>query len=150
HVYDSNKPNLDNVTVSLSIKDPQHTTDVTFSGGSTVWCFFRPDYQFSSPLSSAVIPSPWQQIGHANNVVGMAAINNKLFAATGDNRLWARDPVLSNINWQQIGHANNVVAMTALNNKLFAATRDNVLWARDPVLSDINWQQIGRANNVVG
>jgi hypothetical protein len=35
----------------------------------------------------------WDHIGHANNVVGMAAINNKLFAATSDNRLWWRDPV---------------------------------------------------------
>jgi hypothetical protein len=76
-------------------------------------------------------PLGWQLSGHANNVVAMAALNNKLFAATQDNVLWARDPVLSNIDWQLIGHANNVVAMAALNNKLFAATRDNLLWARD-------------------
>lgn len=149
HLYDPNSANSNSVTLKLSISDPQHTTDVTFSNQSPVWCFFRPDYQFSAPLSSGVTPA-WQQIGEANNVVGMAAINNKLFAATGDNRLWARDPVLTNPHWQQIGEANNVAAMAALNNKLFAATHDNVLWARDPVLTSVNWQQIGEANNVVG
>ena len=35
----------------------------------------------------------WDHIGHANDVVGMTAINNKLFCATSDNRLWWRDPV---------------------------------------------------------
>ena len=37
--------------------------------------------------------TPWDHIGHANDVVAMAAIDNKLFAATSDNRLWWRDPV---------------------------------------------------------
>ena len=104
----------------------------------------------------------WQEIGHANNVVGMTFANGnlfpasppapsgKLFAATSDNRLWARDPVPSDVNWQDIGHANNVRAMAFGNGKLFAATSDNRLWARDPVLSDVNWQDIGHANNVVG
>lgn len=30
----------------------------------------------------------WDPIGHANDVVAMAAMNSKLFAATRDNRLW--------------------------------------------------------------
>jgi peptidoglycan hydrolase-like protein with peptidoglycan-binding domain len=74
----------------------------------------------------------WDHIGHANDVVAMTAINNKLFAATRDNRLWWRDPVETNVNWDHIGHANDVVAMAAINNKLFAATRDNRLWSRWP------------------
>jgi hypothetical protein len=77
------------------------------------------------------------------------APQSSLFAATRDNGLWARDPVLSDINWQHIGHANDVVAMAAADGRLFAATSDNRLWARDPVLSDVNWQHIGHANNVV-
>jgi len=35
----------------------------------------------------------WDPIGHADNVVAMAAINNKLFAASNDNQLWWRDAV---------------------------------------------------------
>jgi hypothetical protein len=76
----------------------------------------------------------WDHIGHANDVVAMAAINGKLFAATSDNRLWWRDPVGTNVNWDHIGHANDVVAMAAINGKLFAATSDNRLWWRDPIL----------------
>lgn len=75
----------------------------------------------------------WDLIGDANNVVAMAAINDKQFAATADNRLWWRDPVGTNVNWDPIGHANNVVALAAINDKLFAATSDNRLWWRDPV-----------------
>jgi hypothetical protein len=59
HVYDPNFQNDDSVAMSLSIADPQHTTDITYSyiiGGSRIpvpnikiWCFFRPEYSFSSP-----------------------------------------------------------------------------------------------------
>jgi len=55
----------------------------------------------------------WDHIGHANDVVAMAAINNKLFVATSDNNLWRRDPVGQDVNWDHIGHANDVVAMAA-------------------------------------
>lgn len=48
-LYDPNYPNDDNVTISLNIADPQHTTPVTSSKGQTVWCFFRPVYSFASP-----------------------------------------------------------------------------------------------------
>jgi hypothetical protein len=54
HLYDPNYPNRDNVTMALSLADPQHTTPVTYSTGETVWCFFRPDYTFSPPPSLAV------------------------------------------------------------------------------------------------
>ncbi|MGH2773861.1 MAG: hypothetical protein ACRDJT_00315 [Actinomycetota bacterium] len=40
------------------------------------------------------MPNSWDHIGHTNDVVAMAAINNKLFAATSDNRLWWRNPLL--------------------------------------------------------
>lgn len=49
HLYDPNEENNDNITLSLSIANPEHTTPVTFSTGKTVWCFFRPDYTFSWP-----------------------------------------------------------------------------------------------------
>jgi hypothetical protein len=80
----------------------------------------------------------WDPIGDANNVVAMAAISGKLFAATNDNQLWWRDPVGVNVNWDPIGYANNVVAMTAISGKLFAATNDNQLWWRDPVAGLVN------------
>lgn len=35
--------------MSLDISHPGHTTDVTSSTGSTVWCFFRSDYTFHDP-----------------------------------------------------------------------------------------------------
>jgi hypothetical protein len=83
--------------------------------------------------TNPAVEKVWDRIGHANNVVAMAAINEKLFCATRDNSLWWRDPVGWEVNWDRIGHANNVVAMAAINGKLFCATQDNSLWWRDPV-----------------
>ncbi len=53
YIYDPNYPNIDNVTMSFSIANPQHTTPVTYSTGETIWCFFRPAYTFSFPPSVA-------------------------------------------------------------------------------------------------
>ena len=72
----------------------------------------------------------------------------KLWATTTDNRLWSRDPVLSNVNWQLFGNANNVRGLAAANGYLFAATTDNRLWVRDPRFPETDWQPIGHANNV--
>jgi hypothetical protein len=154
-VYDCNDPNNDDSRISLNIgSDPSHTIPIAapaintaMSGGITVRGFFRSDYALHGP--SEIAGTQWQDIGHANNVVAMTALTNKLFCATSDNQLWARDPVLSNVNWQAIGHANNVVAMAALEGRLFCATKDNRIWARDPVLSNVNWQDIGEADNIV-
>ena len=54
HLYDPNEEDDDTVTMSLSIADPQHTTSVTNSAVPTVWCFFSPDYAFSSPPPNVV------------------------------------------------------------------------------------------------
>jgi hypothetical protein len=87
----------------------------------------------------------WELVGHAENVVGMAAVDSKLFCATSANLLWRRYPVLAEVVWSQIGHANNVVAMAATRGLLFAVTSDNVLWYRRPVEANINWTQAGTA-----
>ncbi len=62
HVYDPNYQDNDRVTMSLSIADPQVTTDVTYSDPTIkIWCFFRPEYSFSSPpRSPAPTPTPTQ------------------------------------------------------------------------------------------
>src|SRR4029453_11347001 len=75
--------------------------------------------------------------------------NAKLFAATSENKVWARDPVFRDVAWQDIGHANNVVAMTGLGGRLFAATSDDKLWTREPRLQDAPWVEIGQAGDVV-
>jgi hypothetical protein len=108
------------------------------------------------PHTSAVwAPGParravgWTDMGYAHNVVGMTAINGKLWVATADNRLWARDPVQGEIGWTDMGYAYNVVGLTAINGKLWAATKDDRLWARDPVHGEIGWTDMGEAHNVV-
>jgi hypothetical protein len=92
----------------------------------------------------------WQDVGHANSVVALTAMQGKLYCATTANELWMRDPVPSNVNWTRIGHANGLRAMTALGGKLYCATNDNVLWMREAEPFDVAWTRIGHANNVVG
>jgi hypothetical protein len=76
YIYDPNYPNRNNVTISLNIGDPQHTTPVRQSTGETLYAFFRPDYGFSPPpitsptqfsnrlleFYKAPNPSDWQPI----------------------------------------------------------------------------------------
>jgi hypothetical protein len=85
----------------------------------------------------------WEYLGAANDVRGMAAADNKLFAATGDNVLWRRYPVLANAPFRNIGHANGVVAMAGTKGLLFVVTADNNLWARPPTEANIDWSWIG-------
>ena len=55
----------------------------------------------------------WSDVGHANDVVAMAAMEGRLFAATSDNTLWRRDAVSTPIDWTHIGHANSVTGLAA-------------------------------------
>jgi hypothetical protein len=107
---------------------------------------FRMHGRHSVPVARGIT---WQDIGDAVNVSAMATLDNKLYAATKDNKLWMREPVISESPWTHIGHANNVASMAALNGKLYAATKDNKLWMREPVPRDVPWRHIGHANNVV-
>jgi hypothetical protein len=89
--------------------------------------------------------TPWQRIGHANDVVAMAATGGRLYCATRDNVLWTREPVLGDVDWQRAGHANNVVAMTARGGDLLCATSDRQLWTRQAGPNELDWTVIGSA-----
>ena len=75
-LYDPNSPNKDTATMSLSISQPEHTTSVTNSEVSTVWCFFRPIYTFSTP------PPPPPPIGIVDHFYTTSAAerDNAMFA----------------------------------------------------------------------
>jgi hypothetical protein len=55
-VYDPNRNDNDQVTMSLSVADPQHTTPVVYSDGSPVWCFFQQMYVRKVPPVIALKP----------------------------------------------------------------------------------------------
>ena len=85
----------------------------------------------------------WEDVGHANDVGAMTAVENRLFGATGANLLWRRYPVLADVVWRHIGHANDVRAMAGTRGLLFAVTTSNALWYRRPVEADIDWTPAG-------
>lgn len=78
HVYDPNEPDLDDVTLSLDIGNPEHTTAVISSHPDAeypnVFCFFRIDY-------SPVVPPP-QANGTVEGRVFDAVSGQPLVGAT--------------------------------------------------------------------
>ena len=48
-IYDPNRPNDDNVAISLDTAHPRQATAVRCSRGDSVCCFFRTDYSFTDP-----------------------------------------------------------------------------------------------------
>ena len=103
---------------------PQPATTTTTSTIAAAPTTIAADAAAASAGSREILPTRWY-----------VKINNKLFCATTDGKLWARDPVLSDVSWQEIGFAKGVVAMAATNNKIFAATKDDKLLARSPSVS---------------
>lgn len=73
---------------------------------------------------------PWELLGHAIGVVGMAPARGKLIAAISDDNLHWRDPVKVDILWHRFGQADHVVGMATVDNMLFVATRKGALWER--------------------
>ena len=57
HIYDCNHPDDDTITMSLDIAHPEHATKVSYSTGSTVWCFFRSEYTFHKPALATATSS---------------------------------------------------------------------------------------------
>jgi len=66
-------------------------------------------------------PVGWRDIGRADRITALAALEGKLYGATIDNRLLLRENLLRDQPWRLIGHAENVTAMTAFNGELYAA-----------------------------
>ena len=60
HVYDPSCTGGADEVISLNISDPNHTTDVSYSGGGNIWSFFRiTDYFFrNTPQSVIQTPKP--------------------------------------------------------------------------------------------
>jgi hypothetical protein len=95
----------------------------------------------------------WKQIGEARDVVGMAAVKGKLFAATATNKLQVCDPAATPIVWKEIGDSpGGVVAMGLADGKLFASTstRSGTLHLREAVETAAAWQHIGHCWCCVG
>ena len=107
---------------------------------------------YSEALTAAsTAPAGWQDIGHANSIKSIAAVPGKLFALSTNNQLWAREPVLHEVNWNLMGLAPpKAVDLAAARGLLFAATEDNKLWMGiEANLFQAIWTEIGHADNVV-
>ena len=91
----------------------------------------------------------WTHIGHATDVVAMASWDGRLFAATSNDKLWWRPPVLEDVGWHEMGHAITVTALAACDGALFCTTTAGRLWRRPLHGVDRPWQELGSAPSVV-
>jgi hypothetical protein len=80
HIYDPNSPSYDNATVSLNIGNPTATTAMTYSGGSQLWAFFRPDY------------APQRPYNLFDGMLIREVSGAPVFAVIGGAKLWIRTP----------------------------------------------------------
>jgi hypothetical protein len=103
-----------------------------------------------APFSAfALADIGWQHFGYANEVVAMAGMHGRLYAASRYNKLWVREPTSRATRWRLLGSANRVVALAGVRDKLFGTTEDHKLWMRDPLAVDAPWQHVGYADAVV-
>jgi hypothetical protein len=122
---------------------------VVFAAGTTEWTNMLGDPTIGRITQNIVErlrtrrEFAWEDVGHANHVVALTALEGKLYGATSVNRLWQRHPVLADAQWRQIGHANGVTSLAADRGLLFAITVDNGLHWRKPVDRDVVWTRIG-------
>ena len=117
-----------------------------FHGGTTEWVSQLQSNPTMQQITRNVLnrlcsrlPWDWEHIGHANLGRALTALNDKLYIATTENRLWRRFPVGADIVWRDIGHAEDVGALAASGDSLFCITVDNQLWCRESVDFEVNW-----------
>jgi hypothetical protein len=97
----------------------------------------------------------WEHIGHANDGVAMAALDNKLFLATTQGRLWRRYPIGANIVWKDLGDIGippaglqrvplpKLIALAGDRELLFAADSHNSIWYRPGNETQAQFSRIG-------
>jgi hypothetical protein len=86
----------------------------------------------------------WLDVGHANDVVGIAYLGGLLWAATTDNRIWVRPPITPEIDWAPFSQTDHpVTALTAADGRLWALTTNQDLQVLNP--SNTAWTDIGAA-----
>jgi hypothetical protein len=103
---------------------------------------------FTASYTTCYTDGDWLRAGHANGVRAMTTAAGQLYAVTTDDRLWVRDPQLSDVNWTYIGQAAGVRAIAGTATSLYGATTDNRLVVRGLEPWDVPWTAVGHANNV--
>lgn len=102
-----------------------------------------------TPFTAFAFDLGWQHMGYVNEVVAMAEMHGRLYAASRYNKLWVRELTPRTTPWRLLGSANRVVALAGAKEKLFGTTEDHKLWMRDPLAMDATWQHVGYADAVV-
>jgi hypothetical protein len=118
----------------------------------------------ANTLHVRYLENHWRRIGHANEVVGLAAAGDRLYAATRDNSLWVRRISEQDEGWTRIGSAGGVSTMTSATavggtTKLYGIRPSpssqhptelpNELATRVANEQDEAWTRIGHAHSII-
>jgi len=115
-IYDPNQQLNDRVTLTINLSQPEHTTNVVFSGSAIV-SFFRTKYGFEAP--------PGCRTGMSVKAAFISIANNKVVCA--DNG--GRDPLVANRDqvgaWEtfdiEVVGSNRIALRSKANNKYVCA-----------------------------
>lgn len=135
-----------------------HAVDVRAMAGLAWWADLGPlsgRYLFAAAGDNRLWRRPpyvrnvaWNDIGEANDVVAMAAMDARLWALTGNGGLWRRTGVPGE-HWAAIATPPpGGRALAANDGMLYAATTDGSLLA-GPAGDTVAWNRVGAAPDVI-
>jgi hypothetical protein len=91
-------------------------------------------------------PAPWKDLAAAPPAaIGLAAVNNRLFAISVDGGLYQLPVELlarGLPDWTRLGDATGAVALTGLNGRLYALGDDGEIRTREPVTEPAPWRRL--------
>lgn len=89
----------------------------------------------------------WVYIQSAPGVRALAAAGTRLFAATADDRLLAREIIMDVATWTDVGMASDVVDMAGDGEMLYALTEEHALFERLPLPYEIDWHYVDNVSD---
>jgi hypothetical protein len=151
-VYDPNYPDNDHLAIKLNIGDPQHTTDVSYTGGGTIWCFFHTGYTFRPPPAQPGAHwQSWDSLGgvvsSSPDVCSWAPGRLDVFVRGTDDALWHKWYEDGWSGWESLGGVmtSDPAAVSWGNGRIdvFARGTDNALWHRWYDNGWSGWESLG-------
>jgi Repeat of unknown function (DUF346) len=158
-VYDPNYPDDDQLVITLSIGNPQHTTPVNYTGrvggDGTIWCFFRTGYTSWPPPA---VPRPagahweaWESLGgvvsSSPDVCSWGPGRLDVFVRGTDDALWHKWYEDGWSGWESLGGVITsdpaAVSWGPGRIDVFVRGTDDALWHKWYDGSWSGWESLG-------
>lgn len=90
----------------------------------------------------------WQQVNGIEDVQGICASNDRLYATTKQGELLESIPGKKSIVWKNIGKANNELGLAAHGERIYSLSNDYILYKKNNDRPETPWSRMGYKNGV--